>query len=69
MRTMWTYTDGALTTKGYWWPGGTARGGSWVLVDQGIGNVHGVVAAGDFSRWFRPVVAFTDVPGLPTWGR
>ena len=65
MREMWTYSDGALTVKGYWWPGGTARAGSWVLVDQATGNVQGVVQAGEFSRRFRPVDVFADVPGLP----
>src|SRR5580692_3819973 len=65
MREMWTYSDGALTAKGYWWPGGTAGAGSWVLVDQGTGNVQGVVAAGEFFRRFRPVDVFADVPGLP----
>ena len=43
----------------------TARAGSWVLVDQGTGNVRGVVPAGEFSRRFRPVDVFADVPGLP----
>ena len=62
---MWTYSDGALTVKGYRRPGGTAGAGSWVLVDQGTGNVQGVVAAGEFSRRFRPVDVFADVPGLP----
>ncbi len=62
---MWTYSDGALTARGYWWPGGTARAGSWLLVDQGTGDVQGVVAAGEFSRRFRPVDVFADVPGLP----
>ncbi len=65
MREMWTYSDGALTVKGSWWPGGTAGAGSWVLVDQRTGNVQGVVAAGEFSRRFRPVDVFADVPGLP----
>jgi hypothetical protein len=67
MHRMWTYSDGVLTTKGYWWPGGTSRFGNWVLVDQATGNVRGVVPAGDFSRRFRPVDAFADVPGLPTY--
>ena len=62
---MWTYSDGALTVKGYRWPGGTARAGSWVLVDQATGNVQGVVPPGEFSRRFRPVDVFADVPGLP----
>ena len=67
MRRMWTYSDGALTTKGYRLPGGTARGGSWALVDQATGNVQGVVPPGEFSRRFRPVDVFADVPGLPTY--
>jgi hypothetical protein len=50
MPKMWTYSDGALTIKGYWWPGGTASAGSWVLVDPVTGNVQGVVAPGEFSR-------------------
>ena len=62
---MWTYRDGARTVKGYWWPGSAAGAGSWVLVDQGTGNVQGVVAAGEFSRRFRPVDVFADVPALP----
>jgi hypothetical protein len=49
MRKMWTYSDGALTTKGYWWPNGSARVGNWVLVDPATGNVTGVVAAGEFD--------------------
>ena len=65
MRGMWTYSDGALTVKGYWWPRGAARAGSWVLVDQETGNVQGVVPAGEFSRLFRPVDVFVDVPGFP----
>jgi hypothetical protein len=67
MRKMWTYSDGVLTARGYWWPGGTARAGSWVLVDQATGNVQGVVPAGEFSRRFRPVDVFADVPGLPAY--
>jgi len=67
MRKMWTYTDGALTAKGYWWPGGTARAGSWVLVGQATGNVQSVVAAGEFSRRFAPVDVFAHVPGLPAY--
>jgi hypothetical protein len=66
MRGMWTYSDGALTTKGYRWPGGTARAGNWVLVDQATGNIQGMVPPGEFSRRFRPVDVFADVPGLPT---
>jgi hypothetical protein len=67
MRKMWTYSDGTLTVKGYWRPGETAGAGSWVLVDQGTGNVRGVVPAGEFSRRFRPVDVFADVPGLPNY--
>jgi hypothetical protein len=67
MRRLWTYSDGALTAKGYRLPGGTARAGSWVLVDQATGNVQGVVPPGQFSRRFRPVDLFADVPGLPTY--
>ena len=65
MREMWTYSDAALTAKGYWRPGGAAGDRSWVLVDQGTGNVQSVVRAGEFSRRFRPVDVFADVPGLP----
>ena len=64
---MWTYSDGVLTTKGYRLPGGTARAGSWALVDQATGNVQGVVAPGEFSRRFRPVDVFADVPGFPAY--
>jgi hypothetical protein len=67
MREMWAYSDDALTVKGYWRPGGTAGAGSWVLVDQGTGNVQGVVPAGEFSRRFRPVDVFADVPELATY--
>jgi hypothetical protein len=65
MRSLWTYSDGASTVKGYRLPGGTARAGSWVLVAQATGNVRGVVPPGEFSRRFRPVDVFADVPGLP----
>ena len=65
MRKMWTYSDGTLPVKGYWWPGGAAGAGSWVLVDPVTGNVKGVVPAGEFSCRFRPVDVFADVPGLP----
>jgi hypothetical protein len=65
MREMWTYSDGALTVKAYWRPGGTAGAGSWVLVDQRTGNARGMVPAGEFSRRFQPVDVFADVPGLP----
>jgi hypothetical protein len=64
---MWTYSDGARTVKGFWRPGGNAGAGSWVLVDQGTGNVQGVVPAGEFSRRFRPVDVFADVSGFPTY--
>src|SRR5580704_5215051 len=67
MRRLWTYSDGALTAKGYRLPGGAARAGSWVLVDQVTGNVQGVVPPGEFSRRFRPVDVFADVPGFPTY--
>ena len=49
MRKMWTYSDGTLTAKRYWWLGGTARAGTWVLADQATGNVQGVVPPGEFS--------------------
>ncbi len=64
---MWTYTDGTVTAKGYRRPDGTAGAGSWALVDQTTGKVQGEVPAGEFSRRFRPVDVFADVPGLPTY--
>jgi hypothetical protein len=67
LRRLWTYSDGILTTKAYRLPDGAARAGSWVLVDQANGNVRGVVPPGEFSRRFRPVDRFADVPGLPTY--
>jgi hypothetical protein len=67
MRRLWTYSDGALTVKGYRLPDGTARAGSWLLVDQATGNVQGVVPPGEFSRRFRPVDLFADVPALATY--
>jgi hypothetical protein len=67
LREMWTYSDGDLTARAYRWPGGTVRAGSWSLVDQATGNVQGVVPAGEFSRRFRPVDVFADVPGFPTY--
>jgi hypothetical protein len=67
MRRLWTYSDGARTVKGYRLPSGVARAGSWVLVDQATGNVHGVVPPGEFSRRFRPVDQFADVPSFPTY--
>ena len=66
MRRLWTYSDGALAAKGYRLPRGTARAGSWVLVNEATGNAQGVVRPGEFSRRFRPVDVFADVPGLPT---
>ena len=66
MRKMWTYSDGSLTAKGFRWPGGAARAGSWVLVDQATGNVQDLVRAEEFSRRFRPVDVFAGVSGLPT---
>jgi hypothetical protein len=67
MRKMWTYSDGTLTVKACRWPGGTAKTGSWALVDQATGNVQGVVRAGKFSRRFRPMDVFADVRGFPTY--
>ena len=67
MHGLWTYSDGALTAKGYRLPSGAARAGSWVLVDEATGNVQGLVPPGEFSRRFRPVDLFADVPGLPTY--
>ena len=67
MRRMWTYSDGVLTAKGDRLPAGAARAGSWALVDQATGNVRGVVPPGEFSRRFRPVDVFADVPGFPTY--
>jgi hypothetical protein len=63
LREMWTYSDGATAVKAYW----PAGAGSWVLADPGTGNVEDVVAAGEFSRRFRPVDVFGDVPGLPDY--
>jgi hypothetical protein len=65
LREMWTYSDGDLTVKGYWRPGGTSTAGNWALVDQETGNVQGVIPAGEFSRRFRPVDVFADVSGFP----
>ena len=67
MREMWTYSDGAVTARAYRRPGGAAEAGSWALVDQASGNVQGVVRAGEFSRRFRPVDVFADVPGFPSY--
>ena len=65
LRSLWTYSDGALTVKGYRVPGGTARAGSWVLADQATGEVQGLVPPGEFSRRFRPVDLFAGIPALP----
>ena len=67
MRGLWTYGDGGRTVKAYRLPSGTAGAGSWLLVDQGAGNVAGAVEPGEFSRRFRPVDLFADVPALPTY--
>jgi diadenosine tetraphosphate (Ap4A) HIT family hydrolase len=67
MREMWAYTDGALTTRAFRWPDGTAEAGNWTLVDEATGNVQGVVRAGEFSGRFRPVDVFADVTGFPTY--
>jgi hypothetical protein len=67
MRRLWTYSDGALTARGYRLRGGTARAGSWVLVDEATGNIRGVIPPGEFTRRFRPVDLFADVPSLPTY--
>jgi hypothetical protein len=64
---MWTYSDGARNVKAYWRPDGRAGPGSWALVDPATGNVAGAAAAGEFSRRFRPVDVFADVPGFPTY--
>jgi hypothetical protein len=62
---MWAYSDGARTVRAYWSPEGTGGTGSWVLVDEATGDVQGMVRAGEFSRRFRPVDVFADVPGFP----
>jgi hypothetical protein len=67
LRAMWTYSDGVAAVRAYWTPRGTGRAGSWVLADQATGNAQGVVPAGEFSRRFRPVDVFADVPGFPTY--
>jgi hypothetical protein len=64
---MWTYSDGTRTVKGYRQPDGTAGAGSWALIDPGTGTIQDVVPAGEFSRRFRPVDVFADVPGLPAY--
>ncbi|HEY2281623.1 MAG TPA: hypothetical protein VGI00_24960 [Streptosporangiaceae bacterium] len=67
LRQLWTYSDGVLTTKGYPFPHGDPRAGSWALVDRAAGTVQGVVRAGEFSRRFHPVDVFHHVPGLPNY--
>jgi hypothetical protein len=64
---MWTYSDGVTVVKAYWSPGGADGAGRWALVDQATGDARGVVPAGEFSRRFRPVDVFADVPGFPTY--
>ena len=67
LRQLWTYSDGSLTVKGYPFPGGDARAGSWALVDRATGDAQGLVPPGEFSRRFDPVDVFSDVPGLPNY--
>jgi hypothetical protein len=67
LRQLWTYSDGVLTTKGYPFPRGDPRAGSWALVDRATGDVRGLVPPGEFSRRFHPVDVFNDVPGLPNY--
>jgi hypothetical protein len=67
MREMWTYSDGVRTVKARWRPGDTGRAGRWVLVDPSSGDVRGTAAAGEFSRRFRPVDVFADVPALANY--
>jgi hypothetical protein len=67
LRSMWIYGDGVAEVRAYWSPGGGGEAGSWVLADQATGNAEGVVPAGEFSRRFRPVDVFADVPGFPTY--
>jgi hypothetical protein len=67
LRQLWTYSDGVLATKGYPFPGGDPRAGSWALVDRASGDIQGLVPPGDFSRRFHPVDVFNDVPSLPNY--
>jgi hypothetical protein len=67
MREMWTYSDGVRTVKACWRPDDAGRAGRWVLVDPSAGDVKGTAAAGEFSRRFRPVDVFADVPGLANY--
>ena len=70
MHSLWTYSDGALTAKGYRLPNGAARAGSWALVDQATGNVQDLVPPGEFrvdsgrSTCLRTYPAFRRI-----WGR
>jgi hypothetical protein len=67
LRSLWAYSDGARTVRGYRVPAGAAGAGSWLLADPATGTVQGVVPPGEFSRRFRPVDLFADVPALPTY--
>ena len=67
LRQLWTYSDGVLTAKGYPFPHGDPRAGSWALVDPAGGAIQSLVPAGDFSRRFQPVDVFSDVPSLPNY--
>jgi hypothetical protein len=67
LRSLWTYSDGVRPVKAYWSPAGADGAGTWMLVDQETGDAEGVVAAGEFSRRFRPVDVFADVRGFPTY--
>ena len=67
LRQLWTYSDGVLTAKGYPFPGGDPRAGSWALVDRASGDIQGLAPPGDFSRRFHPVDVFNDVPSLPNY--
>lgn len=66
MRKMWTYSDGALTVKGYWRPGSTAGAGAgfWSTRRPGLSRAW---FQRENSRRFRPVDVFADVPGLPAY--
>jgi hypothetical protein len=67
MRKMWAYSDGVRTVRAYWRPGDAGGAGSWALVNPATGTVPGAVRAGEFSRRFRPVDVFADVPGFPSY--
>jgi hypothetical protein len=64
---MWTYSDGDRTVKACWRPDDAGPAGRWLLVDPAAGDILGTAAAGEFSRRFRPVDVFADVPGLSTY--